>query len=322
MARSTPLPAARHAARVEATLATNAPARSALAASWRRSSEHHKLDPAADSAPHRLGEAELRDHRDAMGPLLHAARPSLDRLYQAVGGSGCCVLLADRNGVPVDRRGASVDDPVFRGWGLWTGAVWDESSVGTNGIGTCLIEHRPLTIHRDQHFLAKNASLSCSAAPIWDHDAKLAGVLDVSSCRADLTDGFVDLIRLALADAARRIEAEVFRLAFPDARIVLAENGGLLAVDRDDLIVGASRAARQELGLTAERLGTPLPARDLLETGRAGESLDHAERAVLTRALARAGGNVSAAAAALGISRATLHRKLKRDPSVRPSRAN
>jgi transcriptional regulator of acetoin/glycerol metabolism len=33
---------------------------------------------------------------------------------------------------------------------------------------------------------------------------------------------------------------------------------------------------------------------------------------VLTRALARSGGNVSAAARALGLSRATLHRKLER----------
>lgn len=311
--------AARHVAKVEAAIAANASARSALTASWRRSSEHHGLDPAATAEPRRLEEPELNACRDRMGPLLHAAQPSLDRLYQAVGGSGCCVLLADRDGVPVDRRGAKVDDPVFRGWGLWTGAVWDEGSEGTNGIGTCLIEHRLLTIHRDQHYLAKNSSLSCSAAPIWDHEAKLAGVLDVSSCRADLTDGFVDLIRLALTDAARRIEAEVFRLAFPDARIVLTENGGLVAVDRDDLVVGASRAARQALGLTPERLGRPLPAQDALGDGLPRESLDDGERAVLARALARANGNVSAAAAALGISRATLHRKLKRDPSARPN---
>lgn len=312
----------RHVARIEAAIADNAPARSALAASWRRSSERHGLDPAASREPRRLGDAELRARRDQVESLLRAAQPCLDRLFQAVGGSGCCVLLADREGVPVDRRGASVDDPVFRGWGLWTGAVWDEGSEGTNGIGTCLIEHRLLTIHRDQHYLAKNSALSCSAAPIWDHEATLAGVLDVSSCRADLTEGFVELIRLALADAARRIEAEVFRLAFPDARIVLAGNGGLLAIDRDDLIVGASRAARQGLGITAERLARPLPAQDLLESERPCESLDHAERAVLARALARANGNVSAAAAALGISRATLHRKLKRDPSVRPARPN
>ena len=51
---------------------------------------------------------------------------------------------------------------------------------------------------------------------------QLAAALDVSSCRADLTEGFARLIAMAVADAARRIEAENFRLAFPKARILLA----------------------------------------------------------------------------------------------------
>jgi transcriptional regulator of acetoin/glycerol metabolism len=42
-----------------------------------------------------------------------------------------------------------------------------------------------------------------------------------------------------------------------------------------------------------------------------GDSIDAAERAVLQRALARAGGNVSKAAKNLNLSRATLHRKIK-----------
>jgi transcriptional regulator of acetoin/glycerol metabolism len=309
----------RHADRVQAVIESDAPARSALAASWRRSSALHGLDPTEARPPRRLSGAELREARERVGPLLSVAQASLDRLYQAVGGSGCCLLLADRDGVPVDRRGAAADDPTFEGWGLWTGAVWSEGTEGTNGIGTCLIEQRLLTIHRDQHFFSRNAALSCSAAPLWDHEAKLAGVLDVSSCRGDLNDGFRQLIVLALADAARRIEAEAFRLAYPGARIMLAPggDGGLLAVDGDDLVVGASRAARQALGITDARLARPLPAADLLQDARR-EDLGSAERAVLARALARAGGNVTAAAAALGISRATLHRKLKRDPVTRP----
>jgi transcriptional regulator of acetoin/glycerol metabolism len=46
--------------------------------------------------------------------------------------------------------------------------------------------------------------------------------------------------------------------------------------------------------------------------GAALEQLGDVERGILQRALLPAEGNVSAAAKALGVSRATLHRKLKR----------
>jgi len=307
-----------HAAVVEAAIASGHAAKSAVVASWCRSQRLHHLNPEGKRTPVRLTEAELERACARAEPLLHAARPVMDRLYQAVGASGCCVLLAGDDGIPLARRGAAGDDSTFESWGLWTGAVWSEQHEGTNGIGTCLVEKRPLTIDRDQHFFTRNTLLSCTAAPIYDQDAKLAGVLDVSSCRADRTEGFADLITLAVTEGARRIEADIFRAAFPNARIVLtppleAHGGGLLAIDADDLVIGATRSARLALGLAPDRTLRPVPAADLLGgPGAALEQFDDVERSILQRALLRADGNVSAAAKALGVSRATLHRKLKR----------
>ncbi|RAI32660.1 GAF domain-containing protein, partial [Rhodoplanes roseus] len=93
-----------------------------------------------------------------------AAEASLDQLFSAVGAAGCCVLLADSDGVPVERRGEAGDDATFEDWGLWPGALWSEATEGTNGIGTCVIERRPVTVHRDQHFFARNGALGCMAA--------------------------------------------------------------------------------------------------------------------------------------------------------------
>lgn len=312
------LTAGHHADAVLAAVSSNEAARSSLVASWRRSLTLHGLDPAYRRAPNRVTESELRLARQRMEPLVVAAQASLDRLYLAVGGSGCCVLLADRNGIPVERRGATADDDTFDEWGLWTGTVWSEDSEGTNGIGTCLVDQRTLTVHRDQHFFSRNTLLSCTTAPVFDHEGNLAGALDVSSCRSDLSEGFVNLISMAAGDAARRIEAENFRLAFPDARVLLVPGpersaGAMVAVDRDDLVIGATRAARQLLGITSESIARVLPASDLLvATDPPAERLADGERGVVQRALARADGNVSAAAIALGISRATLHRKLRR----------
>lgn len=308
-----------HPDRVRRSLDDGAAARSALQASWRRSMALHGLDPAECGRVVTLTEIELREAQQAMEPLIHAAQGALDRLFLAVGDTGCCVLLTNAQGVPVDRRGAQADDDTFHRWGLWQGAVWSEAVEGTNGIGTCLAERRSLTIHKDQHFHTRNIGLSCSTAPVHDHLGRLAGALDVSSARADLTEGFASLIAAAVADAARTIEAQAFRQAFPDARIVLAggaerSTSALLAVDRHDLVVGATREARLALRIDDARIVAQLAAVDVLSPSSAGVEAEmiEAERGVVRRALARSGGNVSAAARAMGVSRATLHRKMNR----------
>jgi len=305
-----------HADRVLKVISGGDAARSALAASWRRSGRLHALDPACLTPSQRLPMTQVDEARERLGPLLRVAQANLDRLFLAVGGVGCSVLLADSDGVVVDRRGASCDDSTFDGCGLWTGAVWSEKYEGTNGIGTCLVEQRVVTIDRDQHFFTRNALLSCTTAPIFDEDGDLAAAIDVSSCRGDLTEGFQRLIGMVVADAARAIETENFRLAFPEARILLTPAGertgaSLVAVDSDDLVIGATRAARLTLGLDAQRLARPIPAADLIGQSRGeGDGVDAAERAALHRALARAGGNVSRAAKELDMSRSTLHRRM------------
>lgn len=307
-------PVISHAQRIERAIAGDGAAQSSLVASWSRSARLHRLDAASRHNRDQLTEGEFRFARERSGPMIRAAGPCLDRLFQAVGGMGCCVLLADSNGIPLERRGAAGDDNDFRSSGLWTATRWSEADEGTNGIGTCLAEDRAVVIHRDQHYLVRNTGLSCMTAPIYDPAGQLAAAIDVSSARSDLNSGYAALIAQSVSDAARGIEAEAFRLAFTQDRIVMlpgATRGpvSLIAVDGDDIVVGATRAARRALRLPDDLARNPVVARDLLGAP-VTDNLDQAERGAVMRALARSGGNVSAAARRLGISRATLHRKL------------
>ncbi|WP_448149657.1 GAF domain-containing protein [Labrys miyagiensis] len=297
----------------------SATAQSAVAASWSRSLTHYGLDPDHAPPPQRLTHHEFRTAYDRMEPFVRLAQGTLDRLFQSVGDAGCCVLLTDGEGVPLDRRGMAGDDADFLAVGLWTGMVWSEASEGTNGVGTCIAEGRALTIHREEHFLTRNIGLSCTVAPIWDAQGRQMAALDVSTCRSDLTPAILKLVAAATREAAHRIETHHFRETFRHARILVGPdlgNGpaGLLAVDREDLVIGASRAARLAYGLTDERLLRPFPAEDLLggDDTRPEQGLVTAERAAVRQALSRSKGNVSAAARLLGISRATMHRKLDR----------
>lgn len=276
----------------------------------------YRLDPVARRVGERLTEAEIALARERLGAVVPMAVAQLDRLFQMVSALGACIVLADAEGVVIERRGNPADDADYQAAGLWTGTAWSEAQAGTNAIGTCLAEGRAVTIHRDQHFMARNTELSCSSAPLHGPEGEVLAVIDVSTARADVPEAVAGLIAASVADAVRRLEGDLFSHRYAGARLVLIPGldrgvGALLAVDGDDLVIGATRAARAHLNLTGDLEAAPRPVADVLGTGD-GDSLEEAERRVLVRALARTGGNVSAAARALGLSRATLHRKLER----------
>ncbi|SFJ84840.1 helix-turn-helix domain-containing protein [Celeribacter neptunius] len=288
-----------------------------LTASWRRSLQKYGLDPSRDPGPRRFTEAEVHERRARLEGFMDLATPKLDQLFQMVGNTGCSVLMTDRDGVILDQRSKEADSDTFQAWGLWQGCDWSEAAEGTNGIGTCLAEARHITIHGNEHFMSRNTVMSCMDSPIFGPDGQLIAALDVSSCRADQTEAYARLIAGVVAQTAKQIETEAFRAAFPKARIIAGpeerpEGAVLLAVDQDDLIVGATRAARRAFGLGLEAQLTARPASDILGRDSSASALERAERAALKRAIARAGGNMSAAARELGIGRATLYRRMKR----------
>jgi transcriptional regulator of acetoin/glycerol metabolism len=279
----------------------------------------HRLAPEDKRLPVRLTDEEFRLARERSERLVAEAVDEIDRLFMTVGKAGCCLLLTDRDGIALERRGTSGDDKDFHNLGLWTGSVWTEASIGTNGIGTALADERAVTIVRDQHFFSSNINLSCTTSPIRDHRGQLAGALDVSTCREDANEFTLSVLSQAVREAALRIELSLFCSAFAGARFVMvpSESGStsaLLAIDRNDIVVGATRSARAALKLDDKKIEAGIPAADALDEHRSadGEYLQDAERAVLKQVLLRNHGNVSQAAVTLGMSRATLHRKLSK----------
>lgn len=254
---------------------------------------------------------------ERLGAFVDLATPNLDRLFTLVGKSGCGVVLTDCDGVILDHRYTAADAKVFDEWGLRLGSHWSEAAEGTNGIGTCLAEERSLVIHRSEHFMAKNIGMSCIDAPIFGAKGELMAALDVSSARADQTEGINDLIFAMVSETAKKIESENFRSSFAGERIIVAsaeegDGASLLAVNSDDIVVGATRGARKAFELALAGDFDPFPAVDIFDRSDAHRGFEKAQKAAVVRALAREKGNVSGAARALGVSRATLYRRMKR----------
>ena len=95
----------------------------------------------------------------------------------------------------------------------------------------------------------------------------------------------------------------MFRDHFSASRIVIAgdETHGtqLFAVDRDDIVVGATRAARRAFGLA--KSGAFSANHCVISPAKPRLALTGAERSVVLRALTRARGNMSEAARELGL---------------------
>ena len=107
-------------------------------ASWRRCVNDHRLDPARPSAPRIVTQRELTQHRQDSEELLSVARHGMEDLYRRVNAMGYVLLLANGRGVTVDSIGDAQLDRELRHAGLISGSEWDESHVGTNGVGACL----------------------------------------------------------------------------------------------------------------------------------------------------------------------------------------
>ncbi|MCQ8278158.1 GAF domain-containing protein [Acetobacteraceae bacterium KSS8] len=291
-------------------------AMSEIAASWRRSALHHRIDPAATVARDIVEQNRLADLRALNGFLLSVAGPVLDHLFRAVGRSGCGIVLSDAQGTILDQRIGPSDREVFASSGLVPGANWAEAREGTNGIGTCLYEKKPVIVFRHQHFAARNIGLSCVDAPIYDPLGRLAGAIDVSTCRTDHGPETVEMIAALVADCAHRIERDLFCRHFSSARIIFLSDDPqsgtvLLAADRDDLLIGATHEARRRFNLGADLAAGAQSINHVLgDNSIAG--FNDGDRAVLRQALANANGNASKAAALLGIGRATLYRRMAR----------
>ena len=153
----------------------------------------------------------------------------------------------------IDHRGSQADVDDFKYSGIWLGGTWSEEVEGTNEIGMCIAEVRPVTVHRDQHFRLRHTNLSCSAAPIFDGGGKLLAVLDVSSNDPTLSERSHALTGALAQASARAIEERLFREQFRrDWILALAAPDGagstmLIAVDQDQRVVGADRNARMML---------------------------------------------------------------------------
>jgi transcriptional regulator of acetoin/glycerol metabolism len=235
--------------------------------SWVRCLNEYKLDPDTCTEPEVVSPAELQDRQDQLADLQAVAKVEMANLYQQLAGSGYAIILTDRDGVLLNYFG----DPAFTHaaskTGLMPGALWSERVQGTNGMGTCLYERRPLTVHQDEHYLSRNIGLSCAAAPIFDHEDELVGVLDASGESRLAQQHTLALVSMSVQMIENRVFLQRFRREYilrfhnrPEFVGTLSE--GAIALSVTGKVLAATRCALFQLGLSSR---SEIVGRDIAE---------------------------------------------------------
>ncbi len=246
----------------------------AIVRSWNRCVHDFGLDPVRDEPVVVLSHRELKERQEPLARLRTIAQGEMATLYQQLAGSGFSVLLTDREGVVLDFLGDPSFTETAAQCGMLEGALWGEQYQGTNGMGTCAIEQRPILVHQNEHFLTRNVGLTCSAAPIFDHEGGLLAVLDASSFSHMAQQHTLVLVNMS----AQMIENRAFLCRFrgqyalrfhsrPEFIGTLWE--GVLALDESGGILAANRSALFQLGYKKPDDLVGLQVRDLFNTGMA-----------------------------------------------------
>ena len=112
--------------------------------------------------------------------LCQVAFPYLDGLYDFIRGSEFLLLFSDEEGYILYARGDEDISRTARENGLVKGACRSESRLGTNGIGTVLVDRIPLQVFGAEHYYEVHANWACSGASVFLPDGDIGGVVCLS----------------------------------------------------------------------------------------------------------------------------------------------
>ncbi|MFI7121117.1 transcriptional regulator [Amycolatopsis sp. NPDC049868] len=217
-----------------------------------------------DEVTRRRRASPLRLVVDDLGQVVGATADTANMLLVVTDADG---VILWRVGSPAVRRRADT-------LGFTEGAVWTETRVGTNAIGTALAEAAPVELLAGEHFEQGQHPWYCTASPVHDpRTGELLGVIDVSGPALTLHPAIGALVetgrRLVESELWRHHQQGLDRLRRTAEPVVTGVGGPVLLVDDDGWVAhsagvasGARIAAPSEGQILAvPGLGACLPER-------------------------------------------------------------
>ena len=203
-------------------------------------------------------EVEARRTRTALRSVLPELRNALTQVAED---ANFIVVIADADGVVLWREGSRGVRKAADALGFMEGARWSERSVGTNSIGTALVEDAPVQLFSAEHYARSHCGWSCTGSPVHDpRSGEVLGVVDISGSAMSVHPTTVALVqttvRLAEATLWQEHTITLEKLRGHAAPVLGATAGPAVVVDRHGWVADARGLAVPDR-LVPPRLGTP-----------------------------------------------------------------
>lgn len=230
--------------------------------SWQRCREAgllHNSNPIIEMETGHAFAQSLDEHSSILATTQQKVLPFYDSLLS---NSNCLITLASPSGQVLNSWGEQRFFSKHQPQVFQNGVHWQESLIGTNAIGTALETGSIVQVFHDEHFLTSNRFMTGSAAPLFDADRKMAGVLSISSdayMPTAHTLGMVKLMSQAIENQliASQFQQDHYLLWFnTSAENIDSQWSSLLVFNEHGIIVSANRRAEVVLGqdLALQRL--------------------------------------------------------------------
>ena len=118
----------------------------------------------------------LRLNRD----LIEISRPIMRMIEISVRGTGFIVNLSNHEGYVLEVCGDEDVMEIAKKNYYIVGCLRSVAHAGTNAIGLCLVEKKPIQLTGAEHYKFYLHSWTCSSAPVYNSNGKIAGAITLS----------------------------------------------------------------------------------------------------------------------------------------------
>ncbi|MZQ97158.1 MAG: PAS domain S-box protein [Acidaminobacter sp.] len=193
----------------------------------------------------------MSDHQTLIG----TAEPFMNQLYNFVKGTDFFAILTDEEGCILSIIGdESILTEAFS-YKMMPGAFMDETNIGTNAMGTALVERMPVQVSGDEHYIEAYHKWTCSASPICDTSGKIIGSLDLTGYSELVHPHTLGMVVAAAKAIERMLQVQEYNVALEMAKlyndaIIDSISAGILTADLDGTIKTVSHYVPDLFGYT------------------------------------------------------------------------